>query len=423
MKPIKKLGGSAGIYLGANVLNAGVPFLLLPVLTRVLSPADYGAIAMFGIVLSIMGAFTGLSVHGAISVRYFQMDKERLAEYVGACMAVLLVSTTLVFMTVLLFAQPAIELSGLPLDWLLVAIVLSGLQFIANIRLVLYQVGGQAIRYGAFQIGQTVLNAVLSLFLVLSVGLAWQGRLIGQATAMALFGATAFYLLRRDGLLLRPQNLKPLVADALRFGLPMVPHTLGALLIVAVDRIVITKLLGLATAGIYMVALQMGQIVGLLTDSFNKAYAPWLMKRLADKENVPRKAIVRGTYVYFGVVIGVALTISALAPWLLPYLVGKSFASAAYLVIYTTLGFAFSGCYYMVTNYIFFESKTALLAGVTATVGLLNVPLTIALVKMNGAAGAGMAFMLTQLASFACTWWLAHRTHPMPWLRAIVGAT
>ncbi|MFS2023587.1 lipopolysaccharide biosynthesis protein [Massilia sp. CT11-137] len=421
MKPFKKLGGNAGIYLGANVLNAGVPFLLLPLLTRILSPADYGAIAMFAIVLSIMGAFTGLSVHGAISVRYFQMEKERLAEYVGACMAILAVSTALVFITVLLCAQPVTELSGLPLDWVLVAIVLSGLQFIANIRLVLYQVSGQANRYGAFQIGQTVLNATLSLILVLSVGLAWQGRLIGQATAVALFGVAAAYLLYKDGLLLRPHNLKLLAGDALRFGVPMIPHTLGALLIVAVDRIVITKVLGLATAGIYMVALQMGQVVGLLTDSFNKAYAPWLMKRLADKDNVPRRAIVRGTYVYFVVVVSVALAIGAAAPWFLPLLVGNSFAPAAQLIIYTTLGFAFSGCYYMVTNYIFFESKTALLAMVTAVVGLLNVPLTIELVKANGAAGAGMAFMLTQFASFAGTWWLAHRTHPMPWLRAIVG--
>jgi O-antigen/teichoic acid export membrane protein len=422
MKPMKKLGGSAGIYLGANVLNAGVPFLLLPVLTRVLSPADYGVIAMFGIVLSIMGAFTGLSVHGAISVRYFQMEKERLAEYVGACMTVLVASTALVFMAVLVFAIPATGLSGLPLDWLLVAIILSGLQFIANIRLVLYQVSGNAIRYGAFQIGQTSLNAVLSLFLVLSVGLAWQGRLIGQAAALGLFGAGAIYLLRKDGFLRRPKDLRLLAADALRFGLPLVPHTLGALLIVAVDRIVITKFLGLASGGVYMVALQMGQVVGLLTDSFNKAYAPWLMKRLADKENAPRDAIVRGTYVYFVVVVGVALAISGLAPWFLPYLVGPSFAPAAQLVIYTTLGFAFSGCYYMVTNYIFFESKTSLLAVVTAAVGLLNVPLTIALVNMNGVAGAGQAFVLTQLASFVGTWWLANRTHPMPWLRAVLRA-
>jgi O-antigen/teichoic acid export membrane protein len=422
MKLNKKLLGSAGIYLGANVLNAGVPFLLLPILTRVLAPADYGAIAMFGIVLSIMGAFTGLSVHGAISVRYFQMEKEQLAQYIGACATILVASTALMFLVVVLFGGQLVGLTGLPLDWLLVAIVLSGLQFIANIRLVLYQVTDQPVQYGVFQIGQTLFNAVLSLVLILLAGLGWQGRLVGQGAAIALFGVAALYLMHRGGFIRRPRQLKALAQDALRFGLPLVPHTLGALLIVAVDRIVINKMLGLASAGIYMVALQLGQVVGLLTDSFNKAYAPWLMKRLADKDSVPRLAIVRGTYAYFVGIVLVAVAIGVLAPWFLPFLVGALFAQAADFVIYTTLGFAFTGCYYMVTNYIFFASKTSILAVVTAIAGLLNIPLTIALVKVNGVAGAAQAFMFTQLLSFAGTWWLAHRTHPMPWLRAIARA-
>lgn len=54
----RKLFGNAAIYLGANILNAGIPFLLLPILTRVLTPADYGIVAMFSVVVSILGAFT-----------------------------------------------------------------------------------------------------------------------------------------------------------------------------------------------------------------------------------------------------------------------------------------------------------------------------------------------------------------------------
>lgn len=418
-----RLFGSAGIYLGANVLNAGVPFLLMPVLTRVLSPADYGTIAMFGIVLSIVGAFTGLSVHGAVSVRYFQLDKEKLAEYVGACATILVGSTLLVLVAVLVLGKQLVAVTGLPLDWLLVAVVVSGLQFLATIRLVLYQVTGNAVKYGVFQISQTLLNAGISLVLILSLGLAWEGRLIGQGVAIALFGAGGACLMLKEGFIRRPGNLKSTASDALKFGLPLVPHTLGALLIVAVDRFVIVRYLDMASAGIYMIALQMGQVVGLLTDSFNKAYAPWLMKTLAGKDTAPRAAIVRGTYAYFVAVVGLAAAIGALAPWFLPHLVGASFAQAAPIVIYMTMGFAFGGCYYMVTNYIFFASRTSVLAVITAVAGVVNIPLTIWLVKINGLEGAAQAFMMTQLLSFLGTWWLAQKAHPMPWLRAVVGAT
>ena len=417
----KKLLGSVGIYLGANILNAAVPFLLMPVLTRVLSPADYGLIAMFGIVLSIVGALTGLSVHGAISVRYFQLEQGPLSQYIGACLAILVASTTVVSLLAVLFGDKIVSLTGLPADWLLVAVLISGLQFLINIRLVLYQVTGKAIRYGALQISQTMLNAAISLVLILAAGMAWEGRVIGQAVAVVAIGAVALWSLWCGGFIRRPVELAPTVRDALKFGLPLVPHTLGALLIVTVDRFVIVEMLGMASAGIYMVALQIGQVVGLLTESFNKAYAPWLMRKLADRETVPRLAIVRGTYAYFVALMLIAAFIGVLAPWFLQILVGESFQQAGRFVIYMTFGFAFGGCYYMVTNYIFFESKTSLLAVVTAVAGLVNIPLTILLVKRNGLAGAAQAFMLTQLLSFAGTWWLAQKAHPMPWSKAFTA--
>ena len=41
------LVGNAAIYTLANVTNSAIPFLLLPVLTRVLSPEEYGLVTIF----------------------------------------------------------------------------------------------------------------------------------------------------------------------------------------------------------------------------------------------------------------------------------------------------------------------------------------------------------------------------------------
>jgi O-antigen/teichoic acid export membrane protein len=206
--------------------------------------------------------------------------------------------------------------------------------------------------------------------------------------------------------------------DALKFGVPLIPHVIGGLLIVAADRFIIVKLLDVAQAGIYMVALQVGQALGLMTESFNKAYAPWLMKNLSKPTKTLRVTIVRGTYCYFVLVFVAAAAFGFFAPMFLGFLVGESFRAAGDIVIYIALGFAFGGCYYMVTNYVFFESKTTVLALITFVSGIVNIPLIFVLVGHNGIVGAGQAFMLTQALSFFGTWWLAHRLHPMPWLKA-----
>jgi O-antigen/teichoic acid export membrane protein len=418
MSSVKTLLGNASIYTGANILNAAVPFFLLPVLTRVLSPTDYGTIAMFGIVVTILGAFTGLSVHGAVGVRYFQLDRQRIPPYVGACLAILAVSGVLVFCVVAVFSPWLESITRVPGSWLLVAVLVSSAQFVSNIQLSLWQVQHKAVRYGAFQISQSMLNAGLSLLLILGLGMAWEGRALGQALAMATFMLIALFLLFRREEASRPTTVND-ARDALRFGVPLIPHVIGGLLIATTDRFMITNMLDVAQAGIYMVALQMGMVLGLLTDSFNGAYAPYLMGALVKDDRARDRKIVRGTYVYFGVVTLAALILGIAAPRLLGVLVGEQFRAAAGAVPYVAMGYAFGGMYYMVANYVFFTSKTGYLAVVTFASGVFNIAATYFLIKWNGVLGAAQAFMLSQAMVFFSTWWLAHRFRPMPWRAAL----
>lgn len=411
-----KLFGNASIYFGANILNAAIPFLLLPILTRVLTPAEYGTIAMFLVMVSIFGAFTGLSVHGAIGVRYFQLSKEDLADYVTSCIGILMVSTTAVLLIVIVLHHWIIKVSGLSLDWLIVAVLVSGLQFLINIRLSLWQVSGMPWHYGGLQVSRSLFDALLSLILVLGLSMAWQGRLVGYSTAILLMGFIALIWLYNDKLLRRTDTWKIHAKDALRFGIPLVPHTIGGMLMVFVDRIIINHLLGTDSVGVYMVALQMGMVIGLLTESFNKAYAPWLFKNLASEDKVNKPTIVKGTYFYFFAILAVATLYGLLIPFVMPFIVGEEFLLSGEFIIYLATGFAFGGCYYMVTNYIFFAKRTEYLALVTFGSGVLNIPITYILVQEMQLKGAAVAFLITNIITFLGAWILSNRVYKMPWL-------
>ncbi|WML88584.1 lipopolysaccharide biosynthesis protein [Thiothrix subterranea] len=411
-----KLFGNASIYFGANILNAAIPFLLLPILTRVLTPAEYGTIAMFLVMVSIFSAFTGLSVHGAIGVRYFQLSKEDLADYVTSCIGILVVSTTAVMLIVMVLHHWIIKVSGISLDWLIVAVLVSGLQFLINIRLSLWQVSGMPWHYGGLQISRSLLDALLSLILVLGLSMAWQGRLIGYSTSLLLMGVIALVWLYNDQFLRRTDTWKIHAKDALRFGIPLIPHTIGGMLMVLVDRIIINNLLGTDSVGVYMVALQMGMVIGLLTESFNKAYAPWLFKNLASEDKANKPSIVKGTYFYFFAILAVATLYGLLIPFVMPFIVGEEFLLSGEFIIYLAIGFAFGGCYYMVTNYIFFAKRTEYLALVTFGSGVLNIPITYILVQEMQLKGAAVAFLITNIITFLGTWILSNSVYKMPWL-------
>ncbi|MEW0490716.1 oligosaccharide flippase family protein, partial [Escherichia coli] len=56
---------NSSIYLISNIFNALIPFILLPILTRNLTPYEYGQIAMFQTLVSGLASLTGLNTVGA----------------------------------------------------------------------------------------------------------------------------------------------------------------------------------------------------------------------------------------------------------------------------------------------------------------------------------------------------------------------
>jgi O-antigen/teichoic acid export membrane protein len=412
-----KLFGNAAIYLGANILNAGIPFLLLPILTRVLTPADYGTVAMFGIVLSVLGAFTGLSVHGAISVRYFQLEKKELAEYVGACIGILVVSTSVVFLLVAAFGSWLAGVSGVPSDWLLVAVVLSGFQFLGNIRLSLWQVAGQAKKYGFYQVSQSLFNAGFSLILILIVGLTWQGRILGQVFAIGVFGILALWWLLKDKLLKTSKDWRTQCGDALNFGIPLIPHVIGGLIISTAGQFLVTNMLGVSETGLYVVGAQFGSIVGIIADAFVKSYAPWLYEQLKDESSATRHLVVGITYFVFVFFLLLATAASIFVFYFLPVIVGNEFLSARNLIAYFIFGNAFIGMYYAIAGFFFFTSKTKYVSVVTIFSGGVSIWLMWFFGDRLGVKGIALGFLFSQVTMFLLAWAMSSFVYPLPWLQ------
>lgn len=413
------LFGSAFVYTLTNAVSAGIPVLVLPVLTRVLTPGQYGRVAMFSVFVTLFGAFTGLNVNGAIGIRYFQREEIDFPRYVGTCLVILALSTLAGLALVGLLLPWLESVTDLPARWLLAAVLVAGAQALIQVQLAIWQAARRPWAFGALRLGQSILDGSISLILVLAIGLAWEGRVAGIGLAAGLIGVLSLRLLLRDRWVRFPIS-GDYAWNALRFGVPLVPHVVGGMLLVMVDRLMISNVIGVASTGIYMVALQIGMVLGLATDSFNRAYAPWLLETL--REDQPRRdaAIVRFTYGYFVVVCLIAVLLGVFAPNILNILVGDRFRAAAPIVLYITLGFAFGGMYYMVTNYVFFAGRTRSLAALTMTCGVCNAVLTYWLLHRNGVIGAAQAFMLSQALMFAGTWRLAHRSRPMPWGRALL---
>ncbi|HEX6590867.1 MAG TPA: oligosaccharide flippase family protein [Moraxellaceae bacterium] len=411
-----RLASSSATYLLANLLSAAVPFLLLPILTRHMTPAEYGEVALFQSLVAGLGAFVGLSVQGAANRKYYDCpdDPAEIRDFISACLQILLGTSALAALLLLVFRVPVAAALGLDAQWFGGAILVSLSTFLAGLRLGQWQVRQQAQRYAVFQVAQAAAAFVTAIIAVVLLQEGVAGRLQALIATAVIFAGLALLSLRREGLLglrWRPDLLR----EALAFGLPLVPHIAGIFLLGMADRFLIGRELGAGPVGIYMVAAQVAMVLALLADAINKAYVPWLFERLKRDDAAEKHDIVRKSWQYFAVALLLAAAMALLGPCLLPVLAGPGYAAAGALIGWLALGQAFGGMYLMVTNYVFFSKRTGGLSLVTIGSGAVNILLILVLIPPLGLAGVAIAYAFSMGLRFLLTWRLAQHCHPMPW--------
>ena len=405
---------SSFVYTLTKVINSAIPFLLMPVLTRYLNPEDYGVVAMFGVMLSFAAPFTGLSIHGAIARQYYERDKVDMPTYVTNCLLILISSTTIVGILFYFLADLISNVASFPAQWIWAVIIVSATQFINQVNLTLWLVQIKPIPFGIFQISQTVLNMCLSIWFVVGLGLAWQGRIQAQVIVSIVFGLFGLFLLFKNGWIKFGLDTT-YIKNALKFGVPLLPHALSGTIKTVVDRFLITSMVSLSATGLYSVGYQIGSITGMLGESFNQAYVPWLYERLKRDKYEEKIVIVKFTYIYFVVILCMALGLGLVSPWFFSLFLGPKFLGANAYILWISLGFAFNGMYMMVGNYIFYIQKTYILAWVTFSTAVISIVINYFAIKYLGAIGAAYTFTVMSFVTFLLVWILSSRVYPMPW--------
>jgi O-antigen/teichoic acid export membrane protein len=404
------------IYIGAAGVNVLVPFAVLPWLTRWLGPEGFGTVGTLVAMISVSLVLVGLNTNAQVSVTYFRDGPASMPVQIGATLGVLALTGVLLLIGLQLNAGWISAATGISGKWLWTISVSACGQFVVAVTLSAWQTRGLAWRYGATQIGYTVLWASLSLALIGYFGMDWTGRAMGQAFASIIAAILCIVLLTRKGFLSWNFRDWP-VGSALRFGLPLVPHSLAAIAMGTVDRIALGGAVGGAATGHYFAAFQIASVLSLVGAALNQAWIPWMYGRLARKDEASKLEIVRATYLLSGLLLASAVLISIGAVPIVRIIAGPGYEESADLLRFLAPAAAFGGMYYLMVGYLFYAGRTGLLSTITLTVASIQIVLVMWLVSQKGAKGAAIAVLLSSIIYWAATALVANLVIPLPWLR------
>lgn len=407
--------------MASAAINATVPFIVLPLLARWLGPADFGVVGSYLALINLCTVLAGLGTHGVISVVHFKQDPRAVPAHIVAALRLLLASALPLIALLWVFGAPLERATSVPATWIWTAGLAATGQFVVALALAVLQARGQALQFCALQVSLTLGWGVLSLLLIGAVGLGWTGRALGQLAAVAAAAALALWWLGRDGGL-RPVGGPAPLAVLLRFGVPLLPHSLAAVAMASADRLLLSGQSGVEASGQYFAAFQIAAVLTVAAAAVNQAWVPWLYSRLAQPDEGKARAVVRATYVIFGLLLGGAALMALSASWLVPLIAGAQYQAAAELLPWLAPAAALSGMYYFVTNYLFYAGRTGLLSGITVGCSLVQLALMLWLIPRWEAQGAAAAVLATAALYWLAVWAAAQHAWPMPWGLRAAGA-
>lgn len=411
---IKKVIANSAIYIGFDVLNKAIPFLLLPIMTKYLSPEEYGSLASFQAMVVLFMIMISLETHSSIGINYYRLSKEQLNHYIMGVIAIT------VFISVLLLLSIVVSnaFNLLPIlfnvNYYLLAVIISLLSLLGQINLILYRFSENPIAFGMVNFLSVIGGTIVSLYLVISMHYGWEGRAFGMLIGVLILAFFFFRLLVQDKIISQKINFE-YIKDSLKIGIPIIPHALAGFARSGADRFILVGLVGISSVGIYGVSFQIASVIMILASGINMAWTPYFYKQLA-LSSINKEQLVKYSYVIiFGFILFAVLYLFVI-DFIFYHFINKAYSEGKMLAILISFGFSLEIVYYIFVNYLFYMKKTIYISYSTFLSAVAYFGFLYMLTPIYGLIGIGIAFILSYLISTVLIIIFSIKIFPMPWL-------
>jgi O-antigen/teichoic acid export membrane protein len=402
-------------YSGVNIINASVPFLLLPILTEYLSPSDYGILSLVQLLMALTFPIV-LNAQSLITIEYSNLSFNKFKKLISSILFFAFLGFVVLELGFYLLSDYIYEYFFLPDRLLFFIPVFLLFQVIPMLIPFVFQAKKQPFNFGKFKVSLTIVNIGLSLFFVTYLNYGWEGRLWGIVGSFALFNLIGLYMLNKIDLLSFTID-KESIIQVFRYGLPLIPHAIAAVLISGSSRFFLADILGVKEVGLFAVSFQVASSIFIIMSSINLAWSPYLFERLNKTPTMDIKLkLIKQTYQIMLFMIIVVLVFLVFSQFIFHVLIDESYHSGLLLSRILAIGFLFQGFYFMFTNYIFYSKKTKYLSFITLFSSIIVVLSNLYFINLIGILGAAYALVISYMVLCLLTAYFANKLVPMPWL-------
>lgn len=406
------------VYTATDMIGKAMGFLLLPLVSFYLPPAELGIATNFTVLTSLVILLSGLTCVNSLPYFFYEQTHKENVSLISNLLIICIVSCVCLCMISLMFHEIIYKYLQLDAYVQLLSLLYVIGNLISNTHLILLRLENKSHKFAFLQITQIILHAVIVILFVIVLKGGGLGKIYAEVIVFVLMGIIHLMFIIKKGYF--KLNIKILwIKKLFKFGLPLLPHSISFWLKSGIDKVFITTYCGLQFNGLYSMAISICSLYTMLTHSFFNAYTPYIQKKiskLGESDSMEeKKRIVKRTYQLYLLffIVGVFTICGA---WIIVnYIIDSKYLNAfeyVPLIIFANFIYTF---YSFTIQFIYKKKKTLIMGGITFTGSLIQMFLSYSLIQTCGVMGAIYSLLIGNTLITLGIFFYSNKVYPMPW--------
>lgn len=409
-------------YLIPQILSSIIPFITLPIITRFLTPQDFGVMALATSFPGLIVTFLTCNVNTSAQRYYFQYRNNHA--HLGS-----LINTTIAYMLFVYFVSLPIVffirhflsnlIMGSP-DYgfaIFISYISACFGTIVGLYLTLFRNMEEAKKYSFFIAMQMLINASLTLLLVAVFHFGYMGLIYAGFWAAFI----PFFFLFRWFLEKFPFNFNvKMLFDNFKYGIPLIPNMFIGSIQQFFDKFILRSIISLSSVGIYSIAQNISGKLFVFITAVQSTFHPLFMKDMFDRGKEGASSIGRNFTIFTFISLSAVLGMILFGEELICLLAPPSYYNAINVMLIILCGTATSSFGKIVGMPLEYAKKVYLSFPIAVFGVISNIFLNLLFIPLWRAEGAGIAALITCFMTTVITGSISQRYYKILYEKQIL---
>ncbi|TAL33467.1 MAG: hypothetical protein EPN93_13890 [Spirochaetes bacterium] len=390
-------------YFGAEVATRALAFISIPVMTRLLTPEEYGIVNVFNSYISIFVIIFTFNTFAAVSRYYYENSNDFTSFFSTSIMlsAITILVSSAAF-HLLNYLIPDLLKMPPELSYYIVPFVIFTVA--TSFYDQVYAPQKQSKKIAARMTVQAYSSFALSIGIILFLD---EKKYLGQIYAYLIVGILfLFYYIWQ----LKPYFNGQLKSDHIHYivsnAVVLIPYALSNRILNYIDRIMINTNLGASDAGLYSFAYNIGMLLNVFFMAVFRAWIPYYFELMDGKDY---KKLFDNTKRIFKLIIIAALFLIYFGKEIGMLLAKQNYYSGLGMIPIIVVGYLFNSLFFIYSWGFGYIKKPIYISLIVLVAAILNIAINAVFIPVYGAITAAYATVAAYMVMAVSAWFFTRR--------------